>query len=56
MLLSEWHYLKCCSSCCIASTSKTGGLASQLPGILGITDISDFMHPFGHDKSSSTSQ
>ena len=40
----------------IAVTSRTGQLASLLPGILSITDISDIIHSFDHDKLSSVSQ
>ena len=41
---------------CIAATSWTGGLEFGLAGILGAIDISDIIHSFYHDKSSSISQ
>ena len=41
---------------CIASTSKSGRLAFGLPATLGAIDISDIIHSFDHDQSSSVSQ
>ena len=41
---------------CIAATFTTGGLASGLQDTAGVIDISEIMHPFGHDKSSFFSQ
>ena len=41
---------------CIDGTSWIGELASFFPGILGIIDISDIMHSFDQEKSSSISQ
>ena len=41
---------------CTASLAKTGGLAFGFAGTLGVIDISDIIHSFAHDKSSSISQ
>ena len=41
---------------CLAYLSGMGGLAFGLPGILGVIDISDIIHSFDHEKSSSVSQ
>ena len=41
---------------CLASLAWTGGLTFGLPAIAGVTNISDFIHFFDHDKSISTSQ
>ena len=40
----------------ISATVRTGKFASQLPDTLGVINISDTMHSFYHDKSSSISQ
>ena len=40
---------------CIATFSWTSGLASGLADITGLTDISDIIHSFDYDKSSSVS-
>ena len=41
---------------CINATARTGGLVFGFPGIPGVIDISDLIHSFDHDKSSSISQ
>ena len=38
---------------CIAAATKTGGLASGLPCTAGVINISDIIHSFDHEKSSS---
>ena len=41
---------------CIAAATTTGGLASGLPCTAGVTNISDIIHSFDHEKSSSILQ